>query len=490
MSGASLPPPEGPESWPSVASYFTRRRLRILYLTAVGALVFYLGYRLSAVLNPFLLALLVAYILDPAVRWMERKGVPRTAAIGGIYVVVLLAVGGIVWYSVAKTTSGIDKLRIKSLGGWYRDVNANGRLDPNEAYFSEDHIAREPGRAESSFLDLTDNGRLDAHEPRLIRADDGRLAIAPDAPDARLWTRKPGYLDQIRDYLSDKYKQLDKTQIDKATEAVKSNTSALASGAASVWNWVTGQLLGSIFTALSYLILVPVYTFFLLKGFDDILDKIEAHLPGRRRERIVAIARKIDRACSAFFRGRFLLCLGKALLTWIGLAIVGVDFAPFIGIANGSLAVIPVVGPLLSVVLAVTFSYGPEGWAGRIVGALVVIVIVEIAEAILNPILLGREVGLHPVTYLIALFVGGELLGFFGVLLAIPLAAVVKILFEEFVMPEVRHLAEERAEDERPPGPLELRIEPSAPLEGSALGEPPPAPTSAKAATGAARVPT
>ncbi|HVY62153.1 MAG TPA: AI-2E family transporter, partial [Planctomycetota bacterium] len=127
--------------------------------------------------------------------------------------------------------------------------------------------------------------------------------------------------------------------------------------------------------------------------------------------------------------------------------------------------------------LATVCSYGPDGgWASRVIGAAVAFGVAETLEAVANPVLLGREVGLHPVTLLVSLFMFGDLFGFFGVLLAVPLAAIAKILAQEFVLPELKHLASER------PGspvsgfwtvPTALRPGPAAKALGSARIEQP-----------------
>ena len=464
--GAARGAPGGPRT--SEATLFARRRLRVLYLAGVSIAFLLLAFRLRDVLNPFLVALLIAYILNPAADFLERRmRLPRSVAITLIFLVIAGGAGAVITYSVGQTTHGLGRLMMRAAGGWQlvpSAVTATALpVAPAEpapgAAAAGAHLPGAPARIESSpvygddlivampdstilgFLDLNRNERVDPSEPILERAESGAWRLTPSFAAAG-WIRTPGYLDQIQTRLAREYAG-HRQMIDSIVERLKANAASVAEAGAQVWNWLAGQLFSGIFTVVAYFVLVPIYTFFLLLGFDRIVRRIEEYLPGRHRVRIASIASRIDRACAAFFRGRFLVCVGKAVSTWIGLWLVGVEFSFTIGVIVGALSIIPIVGPIVGFALSIVFSYGPEGWLARILGALAVLVAVEIAEAVANPVVLGREVGLHPVTILIALFIFGDLFGLFGILLAIPLAAIAKILGEEFVLPELRLLAAE-----------------------------------------------
>jgi len=201
--------------------------------------------------------------------------------------------------------------------------------------------------------------------------------------------------------------------------------------------------ISQIWNFFGYVFLVPIYTFFLLLSLSDIRETAKAHLPGEYRERIVSIATKIDRALAAFFRGRLLIAAGKGFLTWLGLWVLGVKFAFFIGVVAGALSVVPFLGMIVGGLLAVAFAYEPGSWGARCVGVLIVFVAAEAMEAGAYPYLIGRNVGLHPLALILSIFCFGRIFGLFGVLLAVPIACVVKILFIEFVLPEIRALAAE-----------------------------------------------
>ena len=444
-------------------SLFSRRRLRLLYLAAIALAVLALAYRLREVLNPFLTALLIAYILNPAVQFLEwRARLPRTAAILSIYVVLAGVLAGASTYSIGKTAIGVDKLMTRVAGGWQilpsgiapvtvtrtpAEIDAGlpdrGPRVPGFPVYADGDILQNPQSPLLGWIDVNGDGIREQDEPE-FRRDSGRWRPTPEfLPIVR---RVTGYLDEIRERFADRLPaHIERKEVEALADQVQSAASAAATAGRAVWAWITENLFGGIAHLLLFIMLVPVYSFFLLRGFDSIISTTHHYLPGLYRDRIESIVRRIDRACAAFFRGRFLICLGKGLAIWIGLHLAGVEFALTIGLLAGALSLIPAVGPVVGMALAVVCSYGPDGaWASRVIGAAISFGAAEVLEAVANPLLLGREVGLHPVTLLVSLFMFGDLFGFFGVLLAVPLAAIVKILGQEFVLPELRHLAAEK----------------------------------------------
>lgn len=458
QAGGAGPGPGGAEGEASgpgggAASLFRARRLRLLYLTGVTVLVVALAYRLRTVLNPLLLSLLIAYVTDPVVKLLERRlRAPRTLAIAICFVAVGSSVAGLGIYLYARATHGAAEIVTRVSGGWQLQApDPRTRAPRVEVEPLADRPVYGPEYVhevspQHAFIDIDGDGALQAGlEARLIAdedADDG-FELAESARELG-WRRVTGSLDRLREDILRRYRSLDRKTVDNAIEQLKANTRSLYDGVLTVWGWLTREVFGGLLTAFSYIVLVPVYTFFLLRGFDSIKGRIEGLLPGRYKVRIVDLTLKIDRACAAFFRGRFLMALGKGILTWVGLWLVGVDFALLIGCIAGALSIVPFLGPVVGFVLALVFSYSSSMPIMLIVWAAVVFVVIEVLEAMANPFVLGREVGLHPVTILIAFLAFGNLFGLFGVLLAVPLAAIAKILGSEFVLPELRALAAER----------------------------------------------
>jgi len=206
----------------------------------------------------------------------------------------------------------------------------------------------------------------------------------------------------------------------------------LAKGAmSSLQTLITGTF-NSLFSVLRFLlnlVLVPVMAFYLLRDFDKLLARIEALIPERRRPLAVGIAKDIDRVLSAWFRGQLTVVVIDGTLYIIGLSILGVPMAVAIGALAGILAFVPVVGLItaLSLTLCVTLLEFQGWW--QVLGVVALFAAVPTIEmTVVVPRVVGGRVGLGPVAVIVALLLGAELLGFIGVLLAVPTAAVVNVL--------------------------------------------------------------
>ncbi|MGA1780337.1 MAG: AI-2E family transporter [Planctomycetota bacterium] len=203
-------------------------------------------------------------------------------------------------------------------------------------------------------------------------------------------------------------------------------------------------LLGTLFTWGSWLLLCPLYIFYLLLEIDPLVERIRRYLPGRQRPRIERLLGSIDRTMAAFFRGRLTICVLKGLGTSLGLLALGVPFAFPLGLAAGFLALVPYIGIWFAIVPAALLSWLDTNSLGALLAVGGVFVVMETIEGfLLIPKLLGKEVGLHPLTVIVTMLIFSEILGFVGILLSVPLAAIAKILIAEFVMPLVEEFAAE-----------------------------------------------
>lgn len=195
--------------------------------------------------------------------------------------------------------------------------------------------------------------------------------------------------------------------------------------------WAGGLAL---FSTLSLLFIMPLVAFYLLRDWDNILRYVDALVPSASRDTVRTQAREIDRTLSGFLRGQATVCLVMAVFYGVGLTIVGLDFGLLIGFGTGLLAFIPYVGMGLGLITAFSvaaFQFtDPSSFL--LVGA--VFAAGQVSEGFfLTPRLVGGSAGLHPVWVLFALMAGGSLLGFTGVLLAIPTAAVAGVLIRFWV---------------------------------------------------------
>ncbi|HEV8664226.1 MAG TPA: AI-2E family transporter [Candidatus Methylomirabilis sp.] len=198
--------------------------------------------------------------------------------------------------------------------------------------------------------------------------------------------------------------------------------------------FVVGTFSGLVAFILNLLALtvVPLFTYYLLRDFPVLLARAQEALPGRYRERVVELAREVDGILRAFFRGQLTICALVGGTLAVGLFALGVDLALLLGFLSGAAILIPYVGYLLAtaVVLLVTWLQGGTGT--QFLGVAGLYGAVATVEAfVVSPRVVGGSVGLPPAFALLAVLAGGNLFGFWGILLAVPGAAVAKVLARE-----------------------------------------------------------
>lgn len=204
----------------------------------------------------------------------------------------------------------------------------------------------------------------------------------------------------------------------------------------SMVNAATTALFGTLSyvgVALSTLI-VPVFALYLLIDFDRIVTRVEQLIPRRVIHPIADVARQIHKTLSGYVRGQLTANIVLAALYATGLRIVDIRLAVPIGVLTGMLAFVPYVGFATGMTLALAMAVLDWQGAGTLLGVVVVMGSVQIVDAmIITPRIVGRSVGLAPLEVILTMMAAGSLLGFIGVLLAVPLGAVVKILVQRAI---------------------------------------------------------
>lgn len=179
-------------------------------------------------------------------------------------------------------------------------------------------------------------------------------------------------------------------------------------------------------------LLFAVVSVYLLLDFDRITSATRELVPPAHKESILSIVEKIDANLRAFFRGQIIVCTFLAVFYFAGLTIVGVPYALPIALAGGYGQIVPYLGTALAVLPAGFFALIKHGDLIHPLGALAIIALGQTLEGFLiTPRIMSEKVGLHPVVIILAILIFGKLLGFLGVLFAVPLAAVLKVLIEE-----------------------------------------------------------
>ena len=211
---------------------------------------------------------------------------------------------------------------------------------------------------------------------------------------------------------------------------------------------------GALAAAVFSLFLVPILTFYMLRDWDSIMAHLSALLPEQQRDTIVGLARESEDVLGGFLRGQLLVMVALAVIYSVCLGLVGLKFAVAIGVVSGLVSFVPYLGYNFGIALAgLTVALEPEPlW--QLVGVVATFSIAQVIEgSVLTPKLVGDRIGLHPVLIIFAVAAGGQLFGFFGVLLALPAAAVLSVLvrfaYDRYLKehPDIASEVEEALED-------------------------------------------
>ena len=190
--------------------------------------------------------------------------------------------------------------------------------------------------------------------------------------------------------------------------------------------------------------LTPVVAFYIMRDWDDIMLRIREMLPRDIEPVFVALCRECDEVLGAFLRGQLLVMLLLGVIYAVGLYFVGLELAILIGMIAGLASIVPYLGFFVGIVaaaVAAMFQFQDPVYLGYIA---IVFGIGQLLEGwVLTPLLVGDKIGLHPVAVIFAVLAGGQLFGFVGILLALPVAAVIMVflrhLHSEYMSSEYYH---------------------------------------------------
>ena len=336
-----------------------------------------IGFGLFWVLRPVFAVLAasaaIAYVLDPLVDWLEKRGFSREMGIGIVFTSLL---GGTALFLLLIVPSFIQQVVSYSdkLGPFFQNLGTE--LGPWLLWLQE-----------RSGLDLDLNNSLD----KALEDIDQAIPLLQD------------YASQIRDF-------------------VVGGTQGL----------LTRGL--DIISTLINIALMPIFVFYLLQDWDRIVLRVGELIPIDWRPRVTRVMTEVDLRLSAFVRGQITVAAAMAVLYSLGLLIVQIDLAIPVGLLSGLLFVVPYLGTAVGVVLAGMLSIMKFGISLNFLWTMLVFVVVQSIEGyLLTPRIVGDQVGLHPLVVMIALIVGASLMGIWGMLLAIPITAIMSVLGSEWL---------------------------------------------------------
>jgi predicted PurR-regulated permease PerM len=242
----------------------------------------------------------------------------------------------------------------------------------------------------------------------------------------------PDYVEGLRTQLATLVQMIE-ARLD--AEILTDVKQAIAGSAKQIVVWATkmlGQVVSggvAIANLLSLLFITPIVAFYLLRDWDRLVDLIDSWLPRSMVETVRQEVSKVDQTLSGFVRGQATVCVLLGAFYAIGLTLSGLQFGLVVGLTAGLLSFIPFVGTMVGFVASFGLALVQfDDWM-RIGIVVAIFVVGQVVEGnVLTPKLVGDRVGLHPVWVIFALLAGGALFGFVGILLAVPVAAVLGVL--------------------------------------------------------------
>ncbi|HHT9125131.1 MAG TPA: AI-2E family transporter [Candidatus Brocadiia bacterium] len=369
-------------------------------LTIVVSIGMFLAicYFLKGVLISLLLAFTVAYIFDPVVDFIEHrklflsnKHIPRSAAIAVLITTMTLIGGGILTYAIPKTISGgrqvVVALRVK-----YPDYQkwVEGLIE-KYGQTAITAILKPQLEGESEFGVRSSESKVEKEHPELKR---DLLEAIPDLKK---------YAPHVIGFVFGAIKRV---------------------------FYSTFGFIGM----LTNFIIFSVVSIYLLKDFDPIKTRIRELIPLTRRQRVVETVSKVDDNLRGFFRGQITVCMILSLIYSIGLTIAGVPLAFLIGFIGGIGNIVPYLGTIAGITLGMLLSLIQHHDLRHLIYVVMVFGIGQLLDGtLLTPKIVGGRLGLSPVVIIVSILIWSQLLGFLGLLLAVPITSVAKVFIDELI---------------------------------------------------------
>ncbi|HEX3628618.1 MAG TPA: AI-2E family transporter [Verrucomicrobiae bacterium] len=365
---------------------------------------------LSPVLWPLAIAAIVAYLFDPAVNWLERRGITRTWGITIVFVFVFCVISGVLASVIPQMVKESHKLvqNFPKYEIWvqqrFRDwadrasKAASAASSEKENTNAPDGTNAAPANSSSTatnFESSTAKGATASAPPSAGQIHNRIMAQATD------WFEK--LLSTIGSWIL--------SQVAKATALID---------------------------VVIALILIPIYTYYFLRNKRWIRSNWTHYLPIRdsqAKEEVIFIIDSINQYMIAFFRGQVLVAICSGTLYTIGFLALGLDYAFLLGFLCMLLTMVPFLGPLVSFIISLALTALQFGdWFHPLMIFVVFAVVVSLENFFYSPRIMGNRVGLHPLVIIVAVMVGITLLGgLLGGILAIPFAAALRVILFRYL---------------------------------------------------------
>jgi len=191
-------------------------------------------------------------------------------------------------------------------------------------------------------------------------------------------------------------------------------------------------LIIALFSQFFFIIVIPVFTFYFLRDVEKISQGMFLFIPNKFRDEYFIIIKEIDEILNGYIRGQLLVSFLVGFLTTISLLILKIKFSLLIGIVTGLFNIIPYFGPIFGLIPAAIMGFIESPFKGFLV-TVVFLIIQQVESGILSPKIIGDRVGLHPIVVIISLLIGGQFFGVLGLLLTVPVVAILRVLIKHVI---------------------------------------------------------
>ncbi|GAB5389810.1 MAG: AI-2E family transporter [Alphaproteobacteria bacterium] len=242
----------------------------------------------------------------------------------------------------------------------------------------------------------------------------------------------PGYIERLRDTIEPMAINIMGSLSEAQKANIESSLAQLSGQILEMSSNVAGRLVDggvAVFDFISFMVIMPVVAFYMLRDWHTITDRLDNLLPRPSAPTIRMLAGRIDNSIAGFIRGQMTVCFVLGLTYAILLSLVGLEFGFVIGMMAGLLSFIPYVGSIFGFIASTGMALIQFGMEPMVLLVIVIFVAGQFLEGnVLTPKFVGDRIGLHAVWVIFALMAGGNLFGFVGLLLAVPVAAIIGVL--------------------------------------------------------------
>ena len=310
---------------------------------------------LKAVFGPFVIAMIISYLLNPVVNLLSKRTIPRSIAVLLIYTLFLLSIVVIV-------------------------INTLPLLEKQLREMAE-HVPRWNEQIQYMIQEYNEHGR---------------------------------------DWLPSSIQHAIEKSLDRVEQGLENAVTRLFDG--------IGNTINQLFLAF----IVPFLAFYMLKDIDIFEKSLKNMIPKGKRREFFQLFHEIDQALGNYIRGQLLVCAAVGVLVYIGYSLIGLPYALILALIVGVFNIIPYLGPVFGLIPAVfvAFTISPK----LVLAVILINLIVQMVEGnVLSPQIVGRTLHMHPLLIILALLVGGEIGGVMGLILAVPMFAVGKVILDHII---------------------------------------------------------